>query len=49
VTRINASGQAYLTPAMLDQRWMVRVSIGAEHTEREHVERLWALMRDEVG
>jgi aromatic-L-amino-acid decarboxylase len=48
VTRINASGQAYLTPAMLDQRWMVRVSIGAEHTEREHVERLWALMCDEV-
>ena len=43
---INRSGKAYLTPAILDGRWMVRVSIGSEGTEREHVERLWALMRD---
>jgi aromatic-L-amino-acid decarboxylase len=34
-----------LTPAMLDGRWMVRVSIGAEQTERVHVEQLWALMQ----
>jgi len=46
--RINRSGQAYLTPAQLDGRWMVRVSIGAEQTEREHVERLWDLMRQEA-
>jgi len=39
--KINASGEAYLTPAMLDGRWMVRVSIGAELTEREHVAALW--------
>jgi aromatic-L-amino-acid decarboxylase len=45
VARLNQSGEAYLTPAMLDGRWMVRVSIGAELTEREHVEQLWALMR----
>ena len=37
--RINRSGAAYLTPAILDGRWMVRVSIGALLTEREHVER----------
>ena len=43
--RINRSGEAYLTPAMLDGRWMVRVSIGALLTEREHVERLWQVMR----
>jgi aromatic-L-amino-acid decarboxylase len=49
VTHINESGKAYLTPALLDGRWMVRVSIGAEHTERADVERLWALMRAEVG
>jgi aromatic-L-amino-acid decarboxylase len=30
--RINRSGAAYLTPAVLDGRWMVRVSIGAEQT-----------------
>ena len=28
---------AYLTPALLDGRWMVRVSIGALATERRHV------------
>ena len=48
VRRINESGQAYLTPAILDGRWMVRVSIGAESTEHAHVERLWALMRKEA-
>jgi aromatic-L-amino-acid decarboxylase len=44
--RVNRSGKAYLTPAVLDDRWMVRVSIGAENTERAHVEALWALMRE---
>jgi len=43
---INRSGRAYLTPAILDGRWMVRVSIGAESTEREHVERLWTIIRE---
>jgi aromatic-L-amino-acid decarboxylase len=48
VERVNRSGAAYLTPAMLDGRWMVRVSIGAEATEREHVESLWRLMRQQA-
>jgi aromatic-L-amino-acid decarboxylase len=43
--RLNRSGEAYLTPAVLDGRWMVRVSIGALGTEREHVEALWTAMR----
>lgn len=43
--RINRSGRAYLTPAILDGRWMVRVSIGAIATTREHLEALWTLMR----
>ena len=47
--RINRSGVAYLTPAMLDGRWMVRVSIGAETTEREHVVELWNAMRREAS
>jgi aromatic-L-amino-acid decarboxylase len=46
--RINRSGQAYLTPAILDDRWMVRVSIGAIPTEREHVEDLWQVLRKEA-
>jgi aromatic-L-amino-acid/L-tryptophan decarboxylase len=41
VERVNASGAAYLTPAVLDGRWMARVSIGAEATTRAHVEALW--------
>ncbi len=45
VERINRSGAAYLTQAILDGRWMVRVSIGAEATERAHVEALWKGMR----
>ncbi|MDB5310511.1 MAG: Aromatic-L-amino-acid decarboxylase [Gemmataceae bacterium] len=46
--RVNRSGAAYLTPAVLGGRWMVRVSIGAERTEREHVEALWQLVRREA-
>jgi aromatic-L-amino-acid decarboxylase len=46
--RINRSGAALLTPAILDGRWMVRVSIGALLTEREHVAALWQLMRSQA-
>jgi aromatic-L-amino-acid/L-tryptophan decarboxylase len=46
--RMNRSGKAYLTPALLDGRWMVRVSIGAIPTERMHVESLWAQMQSAV-
>jgi aromatic-L-amino-acid decarboxylase len=42
---INDSGAAYLTPAVVDGRWMVRVSIGIESTEAVHVEKLWQTMR----
>ena len=45
VERINRSGAAYLTPALLDGRWMARVSVGAEATERADVERLWETMQ----
>jgi aromatic-L-amino-acid decarboxylase len=47
--RINRSGAAYLTPAILDGRWMVRISIGALTTERSHVEQLWASMQQEAS
>ncbi len=48
VGAINRSGDAYLTSSILDGRWMVRVSIGVEGTERRHVEQLWARMRAEA-
>ena len=46
VGRINASGRAYLTPSQLEGRWMVRVSLGVEQSERQHVEALWRRMRE---
>ncbi len=45
---LNRSGAAWLTPAVLDGRWIVRVSIGALTTERKHVEELWAAMQGAV-
>ncbi|GAC1366987.1 MAG: pyridoxal-dependent decarboxylase [Ktedonobacteraceae bacterium] len=48
VDRINRSGQAYLTPAILDSRWMVRISIGSISTERANVAALWSLIRREA-
>jgi aromatic-L-amino-acid decarboxylase len=43
---INRSGAAYLTPAVIDGRWMVRVSIGALTTEAADVLATWERMRD---
>jgi aromatic-L-amino-acid/L-tryptophan decarboxylase len=48
VDRVNRSGAAYLTPAVLDGRWMARVSIGSIATEREHVASVWKVMRREA-
>jgi aromatic-L-amino-acid decarboxylase len=49
VKRINESGKAFLTPAILDGRWMVRVAFGGEATEQRHVEELWALLQAEAS
>ena len=46
--RINSSGAAYLTPAVVDGRWMVRVSVGALATEAADVAALWDVMRREA-
>jgi aromatic-L-amino-acid decarboxylase len=46
VQAINDSGLAYLTPAVVDGRWMARVSLGSETTEAVHVEALWRRMRE---
>ncbi|WP_317847392.1 DOPA decarboxylase [Pseudomonas sp. HTZ2] len=47
--RLNGSGHAYVTPATLEGRWMVRVSVGALPTERAHVEQLWARLQTIVN
>ena len=42
---INQSGAAFMSPSTLDDRWMVRVSIGVEATTREHVQALWEIIQ----
>ena len=39
--RVNESGRAYLTPSVLKGQQILRVSVGAETTERRHLEALW--------
>ncbi len=43
--RINTGGRAYLTPSVVDGVQILRVSIGAERTERRHVEALWEALQ----
>ncbi len=42
---VNKSGLAYLTPSVLEGRWMVRVSIGSLTTERADVAYTWSAMQ----
>ena len=46
VDKINSSGEAFMSPSILDGRWMVRVSVGVEGTERMHLERLLGLLEN---
>jgi len=49
VADINRRGRSYLTPALLKGRQMIRVSIGAQASEREHVAALWADLQEAAG
>lgn len=42
---LNQSGKAYVTPAKVKGRWMIRISIGAAPTELAHVQQLWQTMQ----
>jgi aromatic-L-amino-acid/L-tryptophan decarboxylase len=44
--RVNRGGRAYVTPAVVKGRQIIRVSIGAEGTERRHVEGVWRELRE---
>jgi aromatic-L-amino-acid decarboxylase len=41
IDAVNASGAQYLTHTRLDDRLVLRVSIGQTHTEERHVRALW--------
>ena len=43
---VNASGAFYLTTAVVKGRRIVRVSVGAQATERAHVEGVWRALRE---
>ncbi len=42
---LNRSGEAYVTPATVEGRWMVRISVGALRTEAEDVAAAWVSIR----
>jgi aromatic-L-amino-acid decarboxylase len=44
--RLNDGGEVFLTHTTVGGRAVLRVAIGAPTTTREHVERLWALLRE---
>jgi len=43
---VNEAGRAYLTPSVLKGQQTLRVSVGAETTERRHLEALWVELQD---
>ncbi len=45
---INAAGESHVTRTVLDGRSVLRVSIGARTTEREHVESFWKSLTGSV-
>lgn len=44
MNRVNATGQMYLTHTKLNDRFVLRMSIGQTYTERRHVESAWRLL-----
>jgi len=42
---VNASGQAYVTPATAAGHWMVRVSVGTISTDAHDIEAVWGAMQ----
>lgn len=43
---VNASGQAYVTPATAAGHWMVRVSVGTISTDAQDIEAVWRTMQE---
>jgi len=44
--RVNGSGRLFLTHTRLDGRLVLRMSIGATHTERRHVAAAWEAIQE---
>jgi aromatic-L-amino-acid decarboxylase len=48
LTRVNASGEAFLTHTVAGGRYVIRVAIGSVSTGPEHVDQLWQRLRSEA-
>jgi aromatic-L-amino-acid decarboxylase len=46
VERVTASGHYYFGTSLLKGRLIIRVSVGAQPTEREHVAGAWAALQE---
>lgn len=49
VERVNAGGGYYFGTSLVKGTLLLRISVGAEPTEREHVEGMWAALREAAG
>lgn len=47
--RLNGTGEIYLTHTRLNDRFVLRLSVGQTNTEPRHVERAWDLIREVAG
>jgi aromatic-L-amino-acid decarboxylase len=45
---VNATGEAFLSHAVLEGRYTLRLAVGNIRTEERHVERAWAVLRAEA-
>jgi aromatic-L-amino-acid decarboxylase len=43
--KVNASGAVHLTHTQLRGRYVIRICVGALHTQRRHVEQAWELLK----
>lgn len=48
VTRINASGRAYLTQTKLSRRTVMRIGLGNILTTEQHLRKAWELIQETV-
>ncbi|MGC1685464.1 MAG: hypothetical protein WA734_07595, partial [Candidatus Acidiferrales bacterium] len=48
MTRLNKSGDLYLTHTKMDNRLTLRMCIGQTNTEMRHVQRAWKRIREEA-
>ena len=46
--RINSSGQAFLSTAVIDNQLIARISVGVESTTASHVAKMWQVMQQAV-